>query len=201
MDFSDKDAKEIQQNLDDMYNTLQFISQQHHPALIEVDFIAEKAVEHWQKDGLDFFICENRVWGELQQFKYTDLSVGRWNGYVKFPKLPGETPGYRGIYTYLPVHGGITFFQEWTDGSVTYGFDTGHVWSKESPIDDLGWVRLETESMGRSIQIAARFEKYYLRAGDNNQKKARVLERMGKFLPVEVEGNFGIMLRLLSGEL
>lgn len=175
-------------------------------AVIEVDFIAEGATEHWVKDGLDFYICQNALWDELmltQRITGYDYAkrFGQWNGYVKFPKLPGLIPGWRGIYTYVPVHGGITFFQEWADGAVTYGFDCAHAWSGQSPVHDLGWVRLETESMARSIRIAARFERYYLRAGEDNNKKARVIDRMGKFLPVDPRDNFGVMLNLLGGEL
>lgn len=182
-------------------------------AVRDVDFIAESAVEHWTKDGLDFYLCENRAWQGMQSRAVRDalksvsdlsdpmLDFGQWNGYVKFPKLPGILPGYRGIYTYIPVHGGLTFFQEWADGSCTYGFDCCHGYSGHSPIKDKDWVKLEAESMGRSIRIAARFEKYYLKAGDDNRKKARVLDRMGQFLPVELGGNTGIMFNLLGGEL
>jgi hypothetical protein len=177
-------------------------------AIRPVDIIAEVAVEHWQKDGVDLYICEAPSWQEMQSMQLLHALrgemtryFGRWNGYCKFAKLPGLIPGFNGIYTYVPVHGGLTYFQEWADGSVTYGFDTSHAYSAESPIDDLGWMHLETESMARSIQIAARFERYYLNAGDSNKKKGRVLDRMGKFLPVEISGNFGVMLRLLGGEL
>jgi hypothetical protein len=65
----------------------------------------------------------------------------------------------------------------------------------------MGWMRLETESMARGIQIAGRFERYYLNAQDDNGKKARVLDRMGKFLPVEVQGKLGVIINLLKGEL
>jgi hypothetical protein len=174
-------------------------------AVKPVDFVAARAVEHWTKDDLDFYICESPVWPEFKHL--TDIGIlhtmtcGQWNGYVRFPKLPGILPGFHGIYTYVPVHGGITFFQEWADGSVTYGFDTAHAYSGAAPIFDIDWIKFETESMGRSIRIAARFERYYLAAGDDNTKKARVLDRMGKFLPLEITGNFGTMLNLLTGEL
>ena len=177
-------------------------------AIQEHDFIDANATERWTKDGVDFFICENASWPELK--KCADLGIisemrplefGRWNGYARFPKLPGLIPGYKGIYRYVPVHGGITFFQEWVNGSVTYGFDCAHAHSGESPIDDIGWMKLETESMARGIQIAARFERYYLNAGDSNEKKLRVIERMEKFLPLEIGGNMGVMLNILTGEL
>jgi hypothetical protein len=179
-------------------------------AVVEVDFIAKRAIEHWEKDGLDFYLCETPIKEDLEKMKdIPELKkahsllrrLGELNGYVCFPKLPGLIPGYHGIYTYVPVHGGITFFQEWADGSCTYGFDTGHSDSYKSPIRDKGWMKLETESMARGIQIAARFEPYYLKAGEDNQKKARVLDRMGKFLPLVIMGNFGAMMNLLSGDL
>lgn len=170
-------------------------------AVMPVDLVAERAVEHWTKDGLDFYLRENPAWAELGILREHVLEIGRWNGYARFHKLPGILPGIGGIYTYVPVHGGITFFQEWADGSVTYGFDTAHAHSGESPIGDVDWMKLETESMARSIRIAARFERFYLAAGDDNQKKARVLDRMGKFLPLEIRGNIGTMLNLLTGEL
>jgi hypothetical protein len=67
-------------------------------------------------------------------------------------------------------------------------------------ISDVGWMMAETESMARGIQIAARFEPYYLRA-TTEERKARVLTHMQKFLPLDVRGNFQAMLNLLSGEL
>jgi hypothetical protein len=198
------DFTELQRMSDELQSNLEARTR----GVLPVDTIAEVAVEHWQKDGVDLYICEAPMWEEMQRIYREGILLpsmtryfGRWNGYCKFAKLPGLIPGRDGIYTYVPVHGGITYFQEWADGSVTYGFDTGHAHSSESPIDDLGWMRLETESMARSIQIAARFERYYLNAGDSNKKKGRVLDRMGKFLPVEISGNFGVMLRLLGGEL
>jgi hypothetical protein len=179
----------------------------------KTDVIADQAWIGWSKDDLRFFLCESPVWLEFQEMKQKDPALyyrlsslsrpGRFNGYVRFPKLPMVAPGLRGILDYIPVHGGLTFFQEWWDGSVTYGFDTGHLVSMEMKeiINDVEWMMAETESMGRSIQIASRFERYYLNAGEDNDKKARVLDRMGKFLPVNVRDNLGIMLNLLCGDL
>lgn len=179
----------------------------------KTDVIADAAWMCWSKDGLRYFLNESPVWLEFQEMKQKDSALycrlssfsrpGRFNGYVRFPELPMVAPGIQGILDYVPVHGGLTYFQEWWDGSVTYGFDTGHLVSMEMGeiINDVGWMMAETESMGRSIYIASRFERFYLNAGDDNHKKARVLERMGKFLPVDPLGNLGIMLNLLSGEL
>jgi hypothetical protein len=174
--------------------------------VVEVDFIREDAVEHWQKDGVDLYLCLNRINIDMQFVRaivpdFKGMECGTWNGYARFPKLPGILPGYKGIYTYVPVHGGITFFQEWGDGSCTYGFDTGNSRSNSALTTNKDWMMRETESLARGVQIAARFERYYLAAGDDNRKKARVLDRMGKFLPIGITDNLGIMLNLLGGEL
>jgi hypothetical protein len=55
--------------------------------------------------------------------------------------------------------------------------------------------------MGRGIQIAARFEPYYLKAGNDNRKKARVLDRMRSFLGETDAPNTGVLLKILTGEL
>ena len=179
----------------------------------ETDFIADQAWLCWSKGDLRFFLSESRVYRETQELKVTRPQLyatlptlarwGRFNGYVRFPKLPVVAPGIHGILDYIPVHGGITFCQEWRDDSVTYGFDTAHAISAEMGeiINDVGWMMTETESMGRAIQIAARFEPYYLNADEDNDRKARVLDRMGKFMPVDPTGNLSIMLNLLRGEL
>jgi len=190
---------------------------ERNTAILEskTDCIADSAWLCWSEGDLRFFLCEAPVWAENQRMKvenpalHAELSLlsrfGRFNGYVLFPKLPMIAPGYTrpSILTYVPVHGGITFFQEWWDGSVTYGFDTGHYTSTEMPeiVNSVDWMMAETESLGRGIQIAARFERFYLNAGDDNHRKARVLDRMGKFLPLEEFGNLGVMLSLLTGEL
>ena len=179
----------------------------------QTDFIADNAWLCWSKGELRFFLAESAVYRETEGIKrdrpklYASLPTlaqwGRFNGYVRFPKLPVVAPGIHGIIDYVPVHGGITYCQEWWDGSVTYGFDTAHAISGRMTeiINDVGWMMAETESMARAIQIAARFEPYYLKADDDNQRKARVLDRMRKFLPVGLTDNMNIMLNLMRGEL
>jgi hypothetical protein len=200
---------------------------QRNRALVQDDFIGPEAVESWEYLGATCFIVRNRMHAgmkvaemiiadKLAQAKQdmddiarklnltghlitnSILDGGEYNGYCRFPKLPGEATGYGGIYTYVPVHGGLTFFQEWIDGSVTYGFDTSHFNSSEA-LCTLPWMREQTEQMVRGILIAARFEKYYLRAGNDNDKKGRILDRMARFLGNDL--NTGVMLNLLSGEL
>lgn len=177
-------------------------------------FAEEHAVETWQKDDVTFYICESRLAEEKRRMRadprpeVRDILNGSLNltgdycGYARFPK-PLLAPGMKGIATYVPVHGGITLFQEYTDGSVMYGFDCGHLVSSEMVeiLNDRAWLRAECESMARGLRIAARFEPFYLRAGESNEKKARVLNHMQKFLPVEIGGNTGVMLNLLMGEL
>ncbi|HTF69761.1 MAG TPA: hypothetical protein VK638_44500 [Edaphobacter sp.] len=178
----------------------------------KTNFIADHAHLCWSKGDLQFFLCEHPIHAEGRRVQqenpklYSELSiykkVGRYNGYVRFPSLPMIVPGFKGILTYVPVHGGITYFQDWWDASVTYGFDVGHLISESmlEIISDIGWMMAETEGMARGIQIAARFEPYYLNARTEEQK-ARVLDRMGRFMPLDIHGNTGAMLKLLSGSL
>lgn len=178
----------------------------------KTNFIHDQAWLCWKHNGLQLNLCENPAWRERQRMEQEHpalfaemgnmLRCGRFNGYVTFPKLPTVAPGYKGILTYVPVHGGITFCQDWWDESVTYGFDTGHVWSAEigEIINDVDWMMIETESLAGGIQIAARFEPYYLRA-EGNDAKARVLERMHQFLPLHISNNLGAMVNLLFGDL
>jgi hypothetical protein len=185
----------------------------------KVNIISDDAFLCWKSEapemkGLRFYLCASRVWESFQKMdsdpdpeirrigaRYS-AEFGKYNGYVQFPNLPTVAPGYKGILAYVPVHGGITYFQQWWDGSVTYGFDTGHSHSEEmgETINDMGWLMAEAESMARNILIVARFEPYYLNAR-TEERKAVVLNRMNRFLQIDVMGNMGVMLNLLSGEL
>lgn len=174
-------------------------------AVLEVDMVAEKAVEHWQKDGLDLFLCNNPAFETFEKLRreipdFHGIDCGPWNGYARFAKLPGCLPGYKGIYSYVPVHGGITYFQEWANGSVTYGFDTSHYNTDQFPVADQAWMKQQTEQMAHGICVAARFEPYYLRH-DDEEKKRRVLLHMQRFLAVDLQDNFGALLRVIGGEL
>ena len=213
------DLRETAKNISDMAEDLAVLHRDREIATrkrvmeSQTDFIADQAWLCWSKGDLRFFLSESPVYRESQGIKrdnpklYESLPTlqkwGRFNGYVRFPKLPVVAPGIHGIVDYVPVHGGITFCQEWWDGSATYGFDTAHAISEKMTeiINDVSWMMAETESMARSIQIAARFEPYYLRADDDNGRKARVLDRMGKFLPVNALDSMNIMLNLMRGEL
>ncbi len=178
----------------------------------KTNLVHDQAWLSWRKGELQFSLCESNVWKGIQWVKennpdlYESLGCltpcGRFNGYVTFPKLPVVAPGYSGILTYDPVHGGINYFQDWWDGSCTYGFDTAHLNPREIPevLNDIDWMRQETESMARGIQIATRFEPYYLNASTNS-RKAAVLMRMNRFLPLDIEGKIGALLAAMTGEL
>jgi hypothetical protein len=178
------------------------------------NFIADGACLCWKKDDLRCFLFKSSAYQSFVDLSTSEnpelAAIGRrqlaefgmYNAYVQFPKLPMVAPGIKGILNYVPVHGGITFFQEWWDGSVTYGFDTGHIHSGSlgATLNDFGWLMAETESMGRGIKIAARFERFYLNAR-TEERKAVVLDRMGQFLPLDPSDNTQVLLNIMSGEL
>lgn len=205
--------KELAESMDAMMNRWEIRRALRNQEILDSkkNWISDQAFLCWKQGDLQFFLVESGLYKEVQEMKKNpDLATafellskhGRYNGYVRFPKLPLVAPGFDGIARYVPVHGGITFYQDWWDGSCTYGFDTGHAWSGEITeiINDIGWMMKETEAMARGIQIAARFEPYYLNAR-TNERKAVVLERMQRFIPVHVGENLGVMLKLLTGEL
>ena len=203
---------EIAARMDGFTRRMEARAAEHRAKLLaaKTNWILDNAWLCWRKDDLILSLCESPVWHDFERMKVLCpelfnpelMRVGRFNGYVTFPKLPVVAPGYRGILTYVPVHGGITYCQDWWDGSFTYGFDCGHAHSGEMGeiINDVDWMMHETESMAHGIQVAARFEPYYLRA-EGDDAKARVLDRMGQFLPLEVQGNFGAMINVMFGGL
>lgn len=176
------------------------------------NFIANQAWLCWKKDDIRFYLCESPLHTERERMKlsHPDLyekltyihEAGRFNGYCHFPVCPTVAPGRDGILSYVTVHGGMTFFQEWQDGSMTYGFDTAHFNSEElGPLlDDLEWLMAECERMAYGIKVAARFEPYYLKAR-TNKAKARVLDRMTQFMHLDVYDNTGVILKILGGDL
>lgn len=85
---------------------------------------------HLKEEGVDFnsFLRQpKRQWkdGELE-FYLVRNEWGSWCGYVRFPKRPVQAEGHKGLLTYVPVHGGITWAEDSPDGSMVYGFDCGH---------------------------------------------------------------------------
>lgn len=123
----------------------------------------------------------------------------RYNGYVLFPQRPVIERGYEGILSYVPVHGGITYAEEDSEGRMMYGFDTAHYDSSNYPIDDKSWIEEQIGIMTKGILIAAKVEKKYLRAFTDRGK----VKCISKVLEVNLENywNLGAALNVLSGKL
>lgn len=157
-----------------------------------------KAVKIWRKGDLTMSIVKHST-------------MGHYCGYVRFPKRPVREKEYEGILTYVPVHGGITYAKEDEDGSMVYGFDCAHGgdWTETCPRGHkwtLEEVVAETEKMAIAIQVAAKYEKRYLR-NYTDKGKAKVIDEYHKELK-EKHGiafnlldNFGAMLKVLGGNL
>lgn len=167
-----------------------------------------EACETWEKDGIVFSLVRQSI-----PMPPNMLSAGIMNllsdyycGYCRFPERPLKEGHYDGIATYVPVHGGITWAEEAEDGSMAYGFDCAHGGDEDDPdLRDPEWLKAECERMAAAIKLAADFEPDYLAAGDD-EAKAKVLDRYHERLAEDglvfkLEGNFGAMLNLLSGEL
>jgi hypothetical protein len=151
----------------------------------------DKADETWQADGATFSIIR--------------ADLGHWCGYVRFPARPVAEEGYRGILTYVPVHGGITWAEE-DDGGMVYGFDCAHSGDDNDPnVKDVVWVKAECQRMAQAISIAAGYEDEYLAAKDDEARAytldsyhARLAEEGMSF---ELMDNFGAMINVLAGKL
>lgn len=164
------------------------------------EWIRKDAVEIFTLDGEECWICKPPVWDEFEEIrkKFPDLhlDVG-YNGYVCFKQKPVIEPHYSGILTYIPVHGGITYCVHDEIGSV-YGFDTAHAGSGEFPIRDIDWIKKNILLMILGIREAAKIEPEYLRADEDNQRRAELIQPLVDL----ADGlNFGTMINLLSGEL
>ena len=127
------------------------------------------------------------------------------NGYAIFPKRLTVESGYSGVLTYVPVHGGITLAEELKDGRMIYGFDTGHCDSDEFPRRDPDWILGQCRAMVDGVKAAAKIEARYLKAeklpcDKRNEIRAKLIESGMKLTP-ESRTNFGIAIRILSGEL
>lgn len=131
-------------------------------------------------------------------------SFGHFCGYCILPSRPVKEPGYNGILTYAPVHGGITFARQREDGSMAYGFDCAHHGDDENPnCTDETWLRQECEGMATAVVGAAPFEDRYLLAEGDNTARAEVIDEylasLGKGL--KDADNFGVHIAMLSGRL
>lgn len=152
----------------------------------------DSAEETWKADGATFSIVKHDYFG------------GTYCGYVRFPKRPTIEESYKGILTYVPVHGGITYAEENKDGMV-YGFDCNHAYDASNPsLKDMDWLKAECHRMAKCISIAAAHEEEYLAASDEGKADvidayhARLKEENIEFVFTD---NFGAMINVLFGEL
>jgi hypothetical protein len=78
-----------------------------------VTYPEDKAGETWRDEGgVQYSIVRHE-------------RLNHYCGYCRFIERPVREVGYKGILTYVPVHGGITYANEDEDGMV-YGFDCAH---------------------------------------------------------------------------
>jgi len=148
----------------------------------------EDALRVWEEDGLTLSILR--------------VKRGHLCGYVRFPSRPVRESGYRGILSFVPVHGGITYASEDDDGSMVYGFDCSHSgdWSSYDTSGKNwteGEVEVGTRNMASGIRHAVAFEDRYLLACDG-EERAAVLDEYTEAhgIPFDVTDNFGAMIVL-----
>ena len=132
---------------------------------------------------------------------------GHLCGYVRFPSRPVREVGYRGFLNYVPVHGGITYTQDSTDGSVVYAFDCAHVGDElQQKFSSPEWVLSEAIRMSIAISVAAKWEEFYLLA-KSNDTKAEVISAYHEELSENhdihfiLTDNFGAMISVICGQL
>ncbi|RDI73337.1 hypothetical protein Gocc_2937 [Gaiella occulta] len=150
------------------------------------------ALRVWEEDGVTMSVVRHSRMGHLC-------------GYARFPRRPVAEDGYDGILTFVPVHGGITYAREDTDGSMVYGFDCSHYgdWT-DSDRSGRVWeedeVAEETRRMARGIKAAVAFEQPYLWAA-TPEERASVLDDYHESLgePVDISDNFGAAIKLIGG--
>ena len=154
------------------------------------------AIEVWEEEGITFSIVKN-----------DQLYMKHYCGYCRFKERPVIGDGYRGIMTYVPVHGGITLANADDDGGMVYGFDCAHSGDADNPqTRNLDWLRGQCELMAKAIFIAAWYEPAYLLEKSNDQR-ALLLDNYHKQLLEqcgldEMEArNFGVNINLLFRQL
>ena len=158
------------------------------------DWIAEKAVAGGVMDGTRWAICKHPMF----DCPSMPLEFG-YNGYAIFDKRPVREMSYGGLLVYVPVHGGITYAQEAEDGTMAYGFDTGHCDSGMFPICDLGWVKCQIDVMIRAIRLCAELEPEYLLSA-TNKERAPICGKVLALQPGQPM-SMGAMLAVLGGNL
>jgi len=162
----------------------------------------------WEKLGIRFSLA--RV--VRPTFSMLELQCGfqrAWFcGYCRFPMKPVIENGYSGILEFVPTHGGITFAERDSDGSMVYGFDCNHAEDGTKPeLRDVRWLRQETERMAFGILQAAKFEEEFLLESESPEERIAVLDRFhaalrkaGIAYDLRDNGVMG-MLRVLVGEI
>lgn len=169
-----------------------------------VPYMRSFADEIFELDEHECWVIKSPAWEELDRVAEVmpdmaqALQVG-YCGYAVFKPRPVVEPGMKGIITYVPVHGGITFMVEDQSGAV-YGFDTCHYNSSNFPNRDKNWIKWQIQVMIEGIKLAAQLEPEYLAADLDNSRKAEIIDRLRALVPEE-ELNFMTILNALSSEL
>lgn len=148
-----------------------------------------KIVEEYEMEGLK---CKIN----------TGSGYGGFNGYITYPKRPLKETGYNGIASYIPVHGGLTYANTNEDGTFTYGFDTSHCYSNEFPNTDIDWIKSQIKVIYDGISICKKLENKYLLAEGDNDKRAKIVQKIYDAGKQNNKGYpFNVSIKLLSGNL
>lgn len=154
--------------------------------------------ERWPED----MACETREIDGVQCHLVKHRRQEHYCGYAVFPKRLCKETGYKGVLTYVPVHGGITFANEREDGSMVYGFDCAHNCSPDFPCDDFKWLFGQCAVMVKGIKAMSEIEDEYLLAEGDNEKRGTLLDKVRDELDSNGEGfNTGAALNLMGGQL
>lgn len=155
-----------------------------------------------------FFTSKNGLVdsGEIDGHKYWILKgpamsygMGGYNGYVLFPKRLTVEQGYDGILTYVPVHGGITYAEDFAEGMV-YGFDTAHSGSEKLPRTSIEWIKGQIAILINGINQAAKIEAKYLTA-KKDTTRAKYAQTVQDVDTTGNERSFSVNINLLSGQI
>lgn len=142
----------------------------------------------------EFVIDEIPCW-------FLQTILGHFCGYAKFTRAQTLSGGYDGLLTYVPVHGGITYARQCSDGFV-YGFDCAHYNSPTVPSRD--WLIEQCRTMVIGIKLASKLEPVYLSA--SREERAELIDTMQRDVELETgtavdKFNFGVCINLLSGNI
>lgn len=156
-----------------------------------LETLKNDSVKAWKKDGIQYFILQHPMFGH-------------YCGYCVFPVRPLIEQGYRGIVSYVPVHGGVTYAGEEKSGEMIYGFDCAHADDENDPdLRDLDFLARECERMAKAIHVAMSFERDYL-LSPTDERKIEVLEAYHEALRqheifFNLDDNFGALINVLFG--